>query len=179
VASRFLLDNAASVRVRCAAHPEWIRASGRQGASSIPLAVVTTDEPHGCAATKLAPLRFQSPGTFVFSVDDPVSQFPNVFYGELGDWAEAPLAGYLLARMGLPLSGPLFSADGRLVAINLRRYVPASPVNLAATAAQVRSFLSPARRAPADNTPAARRLPFPQRPEPPADGSAPDEVVVP
>ncbi len=146
VASRFLVENAASIRIRTAGHPEWVEAVAGPVDGPVPLVLLTARDLPACTRTRLAPLKLQAPGVYVFSVDDPVSSMPNVFFGELGQRAQAPLAGYLLSSMGLPMSGPLFSSDGRLVAINLRRYVPGSPLNLSVPAALVRRFLLPSRR---------------------------------
>jgi len=169
VASGFLAENAASVRVRSLLQPEWTKALVVQGEGPLPLIELVPKMPFECAPTTLAPSLLQQPGTYVFSVDDPVSQFPNVFFAEIAQRAEPPLAAYLLTSVGLPLSGPLFSSDGRLVAMNLRGYSPASQHKLAVTAEMVRRFLSPSRRPPAFESPFFRRIPSGTSVSPPVD----------
>jgi len=160
VASRFLTENAVRVRVRCTAHPEWTEASVVAHEGPLPLVELVPAGPFPCKVTRPAPSRLQAPGTHVFSVDNPVSEFPNVFQAEVASWAEVPLAGYLLTTVGPPVSGPLFSMDARLVALNLRRYTPMSQTLLAATAAQVGRFLAPVRRPAEGDVRSPRRVPY-------------------
>jgi len=89
----------------------------------------------------LAPAVEAQPGAQVFSIDNPLA-LPNIFWGALDGHAEAPLSRFLLTLTGMPLGYPLFTADGRLAALNLRPYTTQSSLFLAVSAPQLRSELA-------------------------------------
>lgn len=96
-------------------------------------------------------------GALVFSIDNPVGALTNIFWGYLNGFAEPPLSEHLLTSTGLALGCPLFSAEGALVALNVRRYTVSSNVYLAVSASQIARGLTGIRREPAANERRSRR----------------------
>jgi len=161
VTSQFLVDNAASVRVRCRLTPEWADAHVARMDRETGLAELKVRKTGalGCMISEYAPDNLADSGVAVVSVDDPVSPAANVFWGFVEGRGEPPLASFLLTSTGLPLGYPLYSISGRLVALNLRSYAAGSKLNLAATAGQVRRMFALVRRDPQAGERRSRRPP--------------------
>jgi len=139
--SKFLVEGALEVRVRTGKHPEWVDANVASTDEELAVAFLA---PKGevkipCPETKLAPSNLAAPDVFVFSIDNPAT-LPNLFWGKVLFNAEPPLADFLLTSTGLPIGYPLFSMEGDLLALNVRRYTPTSPNHLAVSCAQLRRF---------------------------------------
>ena len=137
--SKFLVEGALAVRVRTRKHPEWVDANVASTDEELAVAFLA---PKGevkipCPETKLAPAGLAAPHVMVLSIDNPATH-PNLFWGEVVFNAEPPLANFLLTTTGLPIGYPLFSLEGDLLALNLRRYTPTSPNHLAVSCAQLR-----------------------------------------
>ena len=157
--SAFLVDNHSSLKVRTRAAPNWAEAK-----------ILTADMDSGLA--RLAPQadgfvcpevlpalpELEASGAVLFSIDNPVAH-TSIFFGEIAGMAEPPLQEYLLTGSGLPLGGPLFSIEGKLVALNLRRYTTTSNFNMALSATHLKRVLLGRRRTPGVPARRARRKP--------------------
>jgi hypothetical protein len=185
--SAFLTDGAAGIRMRSRVREAEESAQGRtagknwwaEEAEAIPEAevrwhkavLVGRDEQLGvsflrpsgqeifpCDVVALADPELVRRGTVVYSVDQATG-LVNIFWAFLDKWGEPPLAAFLLTAVGLPIGGPLFSAKGKLVAFNVRRYTPRSKLNLSVTATQLYRTLFVARTDPAPERRRPRRGP--------------------
>lgn len=150
VTSQALVDNAQSIRVRSRKTPEWTSARVvREDPAFGLVEIVPAREPEFvCTILRPATVTQEQPRALVFSIDNPL-RYTNIFWGYIEGRAEAPLNEFLLTASGLPLGGPLFSIDGSLTALNLRRYTPSSAVFLAVTSTQILRWLRHGGRRPA------------------------------
>ena len=141
--SQFLVENPMQLRVR-AAGADWVDSELIDTSEALGVARIKAPESflRACEPVVLAPDEFLEPDVFVFCVDDPAT-IPNIFWGQIASKAEPPLTEFLLTTTGLPLGHPLYNARAEFVALNLRRYAMASEFHLAATARQIRDYVSP------------------------------------
>jgi hypothetical protein len=155
VTSAFLVEASASLRVRCRQSPEWLPATLRRVDTERGLAELHAAD-FRCRRTPAATPALESKDALVFAIDNP-TEWVSIFHGFLWGIADPPLADYLLASSGLPLGGPLFAADGSLVAINLRRYAPGGSPYLSAPATLIWKWVWGTRRPAADEQRKPRR----------------------
>lgn len=157
LASMFLVDPSIEIRARTAARPEWVELVVVRLSPLLGLALLRPSQGKlDCVRVTLADESFVRDKALLFSVDAPATT-PNVFWGFVEGFAEPPMEQFFLTAVGLPLSYPLFTAEGKLVAMNVRAYTPQSVVFLAATANQIRQMMSSLRRSPAAPVRAERR----------------------
>ena len=143
VTSQMLVQDATRVRIRSKGSADWVVAEVESvnSAAAIALLARIGDAPFRCTETRLARVSDLNVGgpvpAPVFSVDNPVD-LPNIFWGYVAKNAEPPSDEYLLTTTGLPVGYPLFTAEGELAALNLRRYTPTSDKFLAVSCDQLR-----------------------------------------
>lgn len=140
--SQWLVDQLRKVEVRSSAHKKWLESSVVKIDKVAGLAWLALPEGLECVETKLAADELARVSLWVFSVDDP-ADYANIFYGQVAMFAEPPLKDYMLTTTGLPIGYPLFTMNGELAAINLRRYTPTAETFLAVTCKQLRKILFP------------------------------------
>lgn len=145
--SKFLVDGARKVRVRNKDHPKWVDAKVVSTNEKLAIAFLEPkeDKPFPCLESKLAPSGSASAYSVVISIDNPAT-YPNLFWGQLVSTAEPPMSAFLLTATGLSIGYPLYSLEGKLTAINLRRYTPTSEFFLAVSCAQLRHLFKPAEK---------------------------------
>lgn len=137
LASQFLVENAAAIRVRTRQHPDWLTLKAVHSQPDLGIALVAGLPPGFCPDVPLAPGVAAAASFVAVTVDNPL-QWANVFWAVVDSHAEPPLEEFLLSPVGLPLSYPLFTLDGALAGMNLRPYTPGSKLALAVSAVQLR-----------------------------------------
>ena len=153
ITSKFLVDGELGVRIRSKNNPEWVDAKVTSTNEKLAIAFLEPkgDEPFPCPESKLARSFAARAYTPMVSIDNPAT-YPNLFWGQVVSNAESPLAEFLLTATGLPIGYPLFTLDGKLLAMNLRRYTPTSTVFLAVSCAQLRSLFKLGKKDKEDTT---------------------------
>ncbi|MFH1573595.1 MAG: hypothetical protein ABIG68_06395, partial [Acidobacteriota bacterium] len=140
--SQWLVEDLRKVEIRSSAHKKWVETRLVKLDKESGLAWLALPDGVPCVEVKLAPDELAQVSVWVFSVDDPAGH-PNIFHNQVMLFAEPPVSDYMLTTTGLPIGYPLYSMQGDLVALNLRRYTPTSQTYLAITCKQMRKLLFP------------------------------------
>ena len=158
--SAFLVEDSASLRLRTRRSLDWTSARVADVFREAGVATLEAeDEDFECPLARPAQVELEAPHSVLLSIDNPVAH-TSIFFGEVYGPAESPLTQHLLTGFGLPLGGPLFSTEGKLAALNLRRYTATSKLNLAASATLLKRLLLGRRRQREETQREARRSPL-------------------